>query len=193
MKAIAPWRMLALLVARARRSGLSDPDAMALATTGRGGRPAVRMVLLRGIDARGLLFYTNYQSRKGQEIARIPLAAAVLYWPELARQVRIEGRVRRLSPAESDRYFAARPRGAQLAAWASGQSTPIASRSVLLAHYREAERRFAGRNVERPVGWGGYLLTPRVFEFWAAGEHRLHDRMRYTRRPGGWVGMRLAP
>jgi len=162
VKAIAPWRMLALLVARARRSGLSDPDAMALATTGRGGRPAVRMVLLRGIDARGLLFYTNYQSRKGQEIARIPLAAAVLYWPELARQVRIEGRVRRLSPAESDRYFAARPRGAQLAAWASGQSTPI-------------------------------LLTPRVFEFWAAGEHRLHDRMRYTRRPGGWVGMRLAP
>jgi pyridoxamine 5'-phosphate oxidase len=188
-----PWRALAALVRGARRARHLDPEAMALATAGRSGRPSVRMVLLRGVDARGLLFFTNYGSRKGRELAHRPWAAVAFYWPQLHRQVRVEGRVRRLSAAESDAYFASRPREARLAAWASDQSKPLPSRAVLMARYRAARSRFAGGAVPRPPYWGGFLLVPDAFEFWAGRPHRLHDRVRYTRRAGRWRRERLAP
>jgi len=151
------------------------------------------MVLLRGVDARGLLFFTNYGSRKGRELAHRPWAAVAFYWPQLHRQVRVEGRVRRLSAAESDAYFASRPREARLAAWASDQSKPLPSRAVLMARYRAARSRFTGGAVPRPPYWGGFLLVPDAFEFWAGRPHRLHDRVRYTRRAGRWRRERLAP
>src|SRR6185369_8927908 len=180
-------------VARARRAGLHEPEAMTLATSGRGGRPSARMVLMRGLDARGLAFFTNSRSRKGRELARLPWAAVVFYWPRLRRQVRVEGRIRRLDPAESDAYFATRPREARLAAWASDQSAPISSRAVLQARFRQASARFRGRDVPRPAHWGGYRLVPDAFEFWAARPHRLHDRIRYTRGTKAWRAVRLAP
>ena len=188
-----PHRLLARLLNRARRIGIHEPEAMALATSGGAGRPSARMVLLRGLDARGLLFFTNYRSRKGRELGRRPFAAVVLYWPKLGRQVRVEGRVRRLSALESDAYFASRPRDARLAAWASDQSTPLRSRAVLLARFRQARARYAGRDVPRPAHWGGFRLIPDVIEFWSSRPHRLHDRVRFTRRAGRWRGTRLAP
>lgn len=151
------------------------------------------MVLLRGLDARGLTFFTNYGSRKGRELAHRPFASVALYWPEIQRQVRVEGRVKRLSAHESDAYFATRPREARLAAWASDQSKPLRSRAVLIARYRAARARFDGLDVPRPPYWGGFLLVPDAFEFWAAGSHRLHDRVRFTRRAGRWRRERLAP
>ena len=178
---------------RARRAGLPEPEAMALATADARGRPSVRMVLLRGLDARGLVFFTNYRSRKGAELQRRPHAAVVLYWARLARQVRVEGRVRKLSDRESDAYFASRPRGARLAAWASDQSRAIRSRDALLARYLDLRRRFRGRDVPRPPHWGGYRIEPRAIEFWAGRPHRLHERRLYTRRPGGWRLELLAP
>jgi pyridoxamine 5'-phosphate oxidase len=189
----SPWPELLRLLGRARRAGHPDPEAMALATSGRAGRPSVRMVLLRGIDARGLLFFTNYRSRKGRELERRPWAAVVLYWPQIQRQVRVEGRVRRLTPRESDAYFATRPREARLAAWASEQSSPIRGRGVLLARFRAMRARYGGLEVPRPPHWGGFLLIPDAFEFWAARTHRLHDRVRYARRAGRWRRERLAP
>ncbi len=189
----APLRRLMALLGRARAAGIAEHDAMAIATSGRSGRPAVRMVLLRGIDHRGLSFFTNYASRKGRELPRRPWAAVAFYWAALGRQVRVEGRVRRLSAAESDDYFASRPRGAQLAAWASQQSAPIRGRAVLMARYRRAAARFRGRPVERPPGWGGFLLVPDAFEFWASGARRLHSRLRFARRGRGWRREWLAP
>jgi len=166
---------------------------MALATTGASGRPAVRMVLLRGIDRRGLTFFTNYGSRKGRELAHRPFASVAFYWPEIERQVRVEGRVRRLSAAASDTYFASRPREARLAAWSSDQSKPLASRAVLRARYRAMEARFRNREVPRPPYWGGFVLIPDAFEFWAARPHRLHERFRFTRRGATWRRELLAP
>jgi pyridoxamine 5'-phosphate oxidase len=166
---------------------------MALATTGASGRPAVRMVLLRGIDARGLTFFTNYGSRKGRELAHRPFASVAFYWPSLQRQVRVEGRVRRLSAGESDAYFATRPREARLAAWASDQSKPVASRAALQARYRSMETHFRDRDVPRPPYWGGFVLIPDAFEYWRARSHRLHERVRFTRRGGLWRREVLAP
>src|SRR5262245_29011523 len=188
-----PWRTLAALLRRAGRARHPDPVAMALATTGVGGRPSVRMVLLRGIDDRGLTFFTNYGSRKGRELANRPLASVAFYWPEIQRQVRVEGRVRRLSAAASDAYFATRPREARLAAWSSDQSKPLASRAALLARYRAMKARFKGGDVPRPPYWGGFVLIPDAFEFWAARPHRLHERFRFTRRGATWRRELLAP
>jgi len=177
----------------AEQAGAPQPEAMTLATADRQGRPSARIVLLRGVDERGFVFFTNYTSRKGEELRDNPAAALLFYWPEISRQVRIEGRVAPLDPAASDTYFAGRPRGSQLGAHASPQSRTIPDRALLERQYDEITRKFANREVPRPGHWGGYRLIPEEIEFWQQGEHRLHDRLRYRRREKGWSVERLAP
>jgi pyridoxamine 5'-phosphate oxidase len=166
---------------------------MALATADPEGRPSVRMILLDRVDAEGFVFFTDYESRKGAEIEANPRAALCCYWLALAAQVRVEGRVDRLSAEESDASFRARPRAHQLAAWASPQSTPLASRPELLARFRETDARFADAPVGRPQRWGGYRLRPQWIEFWHGFENRMHERVVYTRTAGGWAITRLYP
>ena len=176
------------------KAGLFDPSVMALATVGASGQPAVRMVLLKGFGARGFVFYTNYESRKGRELAANPRVAVTFCWGDLDRQVRIEGTVEPLSPAESDAYFQSRPRESQLGAWASQQSAVIADRRALEQHYEAAEERYADASVPRPPNWGGYRIVPTVLEFWQGRERRLHDRLCYRRRDdGSWLLERLSP
>ena len=173
---------------------LAEPNAMALATASPDGMPSVRIVLLKGIDEHGIQFFTNYESRKGRELAANPRAAATLYWQPLQRAVRLEGRVERLSAEESDAYFASRPRGSRLGAWASHQGTVIPDREVLEAAVDEADRRFPGDDVPRPGYWGGYRLVPDAVEFWEGRPNRLHDRVHYLRGPdGSWRTERLSP
>jgi pyridoxamine 5'-phosphate oxidase len=179
----------------AREAGLHEPDAMALATATPAGRPSVRMVLLRGLDAGGLRFFTNHESRKGGELAANPEAAVVLNWgPPLRRQARVEGRVERLTDDESLAYFRTRARESRLGAWASPQSRAIADRDALDERYEAVRRRFAGvEDVPLPDFWGGYLLVPRGVELWRSRPNRLHDRARYERSADGWARARLAP
>ena len=169
------------------------PEAAALATATGAGHPSVRMVLLKGFDARGFVFHTNYRSRKGRELARNSRASLLFYWGELERQVRIEGRVAKVTAHESDEYFATRPRGSQLAAWASNQSTRLTGRGALESRFAGLARKFAGA-VPRPQHWGGYRLAPEAIEFWQGRADRLHDRILYRRaRSGRWAIERLAP
>jgi pyridoxamine 5'-phosphate oxidase len=175
------------------RAELHEPNAMTLATVDAAGRPAARMVLLKGIDARGLAFYTNRDSRKARELAANPSAALVFWWGPIQRQVRFEGRVEGVEDAEADAYFASRPKGSQLAAWASAQSSVIEGRGALEAEERRHRERFGEAEVPRPPFWGGYRLVPAVVEFWHGRESRLHDRLRYSKSPEGWRIERLAP
>ncbi len=168
-------------------------EAVTLATIGLDGMPDARTVLLKGHGPDGFRFFTNYRSAKGRQLEAGGAAALVAYWRELDRQVRVRGTVIRLPPEDSDAYFAGRPRDSQLGAWASPQSESLRSRAELEAGLREAERRFAGREVPRPAHWGGYLLRPQVVEFWQGRRGRLHDRFRYTRAGAGWHIERLAP
>ncbi len=177
----------------ARASAILDPGAMTLATVDADGRPSARIVLLRGFDARGFVFYSNYQSRKGRALVATPEAALVWFWPPLERQIRIEGGVERISAVESDAYFSARPRGHRLAAWASSQSAIVPDRAALEREFASAETRFAEREVERPPHWGGYRVRPRRFEFWQGRPNRIHDRIAYEEAPNGWRIERLAP
>jgi pyridoxamine 5'-phosphate oxidase len=177
----------------ARAAGVPLPEAMALATADADGRPSVRHVLMRGLDERGIVFFTNYESRKGAELEANPLAAVVFLWRELDRQASASGSVERTSEAESDAYFATRPREARIGAWASLQSRPVASRDALETRYAEVEARFPDDDVPRPPGWGGFRLAPDAFEFWKGRRHRLHDRFRYARTPEGWSIERLYP
>lgn len=173
---------------------VADWQAMSLATATRDGRPSVRVVYLRGWDARGFLFYTNYDSRKGHELANNPHVAAVLYWKELERQVRIEGTISRASDAESDTYFAGRPRESCLGAWASLQSQPLADRATLERLTAEFEAKFAGQPIPRPPNWGGFRIVPESVEFWQGGVARLHDRLIYCRQADeSWRIERLFP
>lgn len=164
-----------------------------VATATTGGVPSARAVLLRGFDARGFVFFTDYRSRKAEELAVNPRAAMVWLWSPAERQVRVEGTVSVLGPAESDAYFAQRPRGHRLAAWASHQSSVIPDRRGLEARIAELTARYEGRDVPRPPDWGGYLLTPAVFEFWQGRPNRVHDRLRFRLRDGFWVQDRLSP
>jgi pyridoxamine 5'-phosphate oxidase len=170
--------------------------AMTVATATADGRPSVRVVLLRGFDERGFVFYTNYESRKAADLEDNPRAALLFYWPQLDRQVRVEGSVYRVDDAESDAYFAGRPRGHRLGAWASPQSWPIPSRADLESRLTAVEESFAdaGDDLPRPMFWGGYRVVPEVFEFWVNRTNRLHDRVRYTAAgDGSWSRDRLAP
>lgn len=167
--------------------------AMCLATADEDARPSARIVLLRGLDARGLRFYTSYLSRKGRELAQNPHAAGVLYWPRLHRQVRIEGTVMPLGEEESDAYFKARPRGHRIAAWASEQSEPVESYATLEERFAHFEARFEDEEVPRPHSWGGYLLTPEGVEFWQGRPNRMHERILYLRSADGWSPTRLQP
>lgn len=172
---------------------IQEPAAMSIASVGADG-PSLRMVLLRGFDARGFCFFTNYESQKGRELLADPRAAAGLYWDPLRRQVRLTGRVEKTSDAESDEYHASRARGSQLAAWASDQSQPIESRAALELRYADALARFGDGPVQRPPHWGGFRLVPQRIEFWQARRDRLHDRMLYELQPdGSWLRHRLMP
>lgn len=179
--------------ARAAASEPFDYTACTLATADTDGRPSARIVLLKEVDERGFAFFTNRRSRKAREIAANPQAALCFYYPSLGEQVRVEGFVEEVSGAESDAYFATRPRMSQVGAWASEQSSPLESREALLARCAEVEVRFQGGDIERPPFWGGYRLIPRAIEFWKAGEYRLHDRFLYTRSQAGWLVQRLNP
>jgi pyridoxamine 5'-phosphate oxidase len=192
-----PYRQFARWFGEAVKAELPEPNAMTLATVGTDGRPGARIVLLKGFDERGFVFFTNYDSRKGHELAARPHAALLFHWTELERQVRIEGVAGKVDAAESDDYFASRPRASRLGAWASPQSEPVPDRAALEARFAaiEAQYRDAAAAVPRPAHWGGYRVVPEALEFWQGRRSRMHDRVRYRRdtATGGWTIDRLAP
>ncbi len=188
-----PLLQFELWLDQALKAELPEPNAMTLATVGPDGRPSTRVVLIKGCDARGIVWYTNYESRKGRELAGNPFAALQFHWVELERVVRIEGRVEKTDDAEADAYYRSRPLDSRLGAWASPQSQVIASRAVLVANAAKAGARYA-LNPPRPPHWGGYRLVPDRWEFWQGRRSRLHDRLRYLRQDDGrWLRERLAP
>jgi len=187
-----PLRQFQLWFDEARDAGLEAPEAMALATATRDGRPSARMVLLKSADEHGFAFFTNYESRKGRELDENPRAALLFHWQPLGRQVRVEGDVERVPAEESEAYFRTRPPGSKYAAWASPQSHPLLGREELERLYAEAVERF-GEDVPLPPHWGGLRLRPDGYEFWQHRDDRLHDRVRYERTAGIWVRERLAP
>ncbi len=190
-----PFTLFAEWLADARRTEINDPNAMTLATIGLDGAPDARIVLLKGHDPRGLVFYTNYESRKGEELSADPRAALVFHWKSLQRQIRVEGQVERVTPEEADAYFASRPQLSKVGAWASDQSRPLAERAELERRLAAAEARFEGQDVPRPPHWSGFRLVPHRFEFWREMPYRLHDRLVFTRSAAGapWATGRLFP
>ncbi len=188
-----PLKQFERWLAEAVQAQLPEPNAMTLATVGADGRPSTRVVLIKGVDARGIVWYTNYHSRKGRELQAHAQAALQFHWVELERVVRIEGRVEKTSAAESDAYFASRPLASRIGAWASEQSQPISDRGVLLQRAASFGARF-GLHPPRPEHWGGYRLVPDAWEFWQGRRSRLHDRLAYRQdEAGGWIRQRLAP
>jgi pyridoxamine 5'-phosphate oxidase len=188
-----PIRQFQRWLDQAIAAELPEPNAMTLATATRDGIPSARIVLLKGLDARGFAFYTNYESRKGQELADNPRAALVFLWTVLERQVRIEGQVEKVAAAETDAYFQSRPLASRLGAWASEQSRVIRDREVLEQRFAELKATYADETVPRPPHWGGYRVIPHQIEFWQGRTSRLHDRLRYRLKQGNWLLERLAP
>jgi pyridoxamine 5'-phosphate oxidase len=188
-----PLRQFAAWFAEAGAAGVREPEAMALATASADGAPSLRMVLLKGFDERGFVFFSNYASRKGRELAANPHAALLFHWDPLGRQVRIEGPVAHVSAEETAAYVRSRPRGSQLSALASPQSQTIASRRELEDRVAELERTHPHEDLPLPGNWGGFRLAPEAFEFWQQRHDRLHDRLRYVRAGAGWLIQRLAP
>ena len=180
-------------LARAKTRETSDATAMTLATVSADGRPSARVVLLKSVDSQGFVFYTNFTSRKGRELEKHPYAALCFHWPAAAEQVRIEGHVERVSDAEADAYFASRPRGSQIGAWASTQSEIIASREELEKAFADVEERYQGRDVPRPPHWSGFRVAPERIEFWFGRDSRLHDRYLYVRTENGYSSNQLWP
>ena len=189
-----PFRQFHAWLAEAIEAQVPEPTAMTLATVDAPGRPSARIMLLKALDERGFVFYTNYESRKGTELAARPQAALTFFWKELERQVRIEGAVERMGSAEALKYFLMRPRASQLAAWASAQSRPLSSRSLLEDEFARLKQKFGEGRIPLPSFWGGYRVVPDAFEFWQGRPNRLHDRFSYALADGGqWRIERLAP
>lgn len=187
-----PFAQLRLWLNEATAAGIAEATAMGVATASRAGRPSARMVVMRGMDARGLVFYTDTESPKGKDLAENPFAALLFYWQPMRRQVRVEGTVEIVSPEESDRYFASRPLGHRIATAASRQSTVVRGRDELEQHFEELTAAHP-HDIPRPAHWGGYRVLPELFEFWQSGANRLHDRVRYRRDGGAWIIERLSP
>lgn len=190
--ASVPLHQFTLWLEQAIKAGVPEPNAMTVATVSADGRPSTRVVLIKGYDERGIVWYTNYDSRKGRELAAHPYAALQFHWVEMERVVRIEGRVERTSDAEADAYYASRPLDSRLGAWASPQSQPISSRAVLVANAARAAAQH-GLHPPRPPHWGGFRLVPERWEFWQGRKSRLHDRLVYRQEQGTWLRERLAP
>ncbi|RYY69125.1 MAG: pyridoxamine 5'-phosphate oxidase [Chitinophagaceae bacterium] len=177
----------------ATSSDIEEVNAMTLATANTAGRPSARIVLLKGFDAKGFVFYTNYNSHKGMDIAANPYASLVFFWKELERQVRVEGKIEKVAAADSDAYFNSRPLSSRIGAWASPQSSVIPSRDTLEKNVQQLEEKMAGTAISRPEHWGGYIVRPDKIEFWQGRPSRLHDRIQYSKQGGSWELERLAP
>ena len=188
-----PFEQFAAWMNDALETGITEPTAMTLSTVAADGSPSSRIVLLKGADTEGFVFFTNYESQKGRELAANPHAVIHFFWPDLERQVNVSGPVERISVEESDEYFATRPFESRIGAWASHQSETIASRMILEERVNELSKKYAGGDVPRPPHWGGFRLTPGRFEFWQGRPSRLHDRICYHRHNGGWKITRLSP
>ncbi|MBE9221342.1 pyridoxamine 5'-phosphate oxidase [Cyanobacterium stanieri LEGE 03274] len=188
-----PFQQFHLWLEEAINAQQKEPNAMTIATINKDGKPSARIVLLKNLDERGFVFFTNYDSQKGQDLTANPYASLVFWWGELERQVRVEGEVEKITPAESDEYFNVRPQGSKLGAWASPQSQVIPNREVLDNNLKNLEEEYQGKTVPRPNHWGGFRVIPQKIEFWQGRANRLHDRLCYTLKDNQWIIERLAP
>jgi pyridoxamine 5'-phosphate oxidase len=188
-----PFDLFYIWIDEAEKAGVKDPSAMILSTCSHDGKPSSRVVLLKQLTKEGFVFFSNYNSRKGKQLKENPYASVVFFWPEQERQVRVEGKIKKTTVADSDNYFQTRPQGSKISAWASPQSQEVSSRAFLEKLYHDFEQQFKNEEIKRPSNWGGYCLEPTLIEFWQGRENRLNDRFLYTLVNNGWEITRLAP